>query len=688
MATPDIQQLKTQRTQLETREAELRQQLKAVEESENPLFREQRQISAQIRAQRAIVQEPAATEAQKDQATAQATQLEQRYNQLNNQLRISNDQRESLARQILDTTDQLITIDRQIEVASQNTSTEPPPAASASQQVSQQTAGGPSDPPAEVTPGPTNAEPTPTLDDGGGDSGTNAPVRPLSQTQAVNSPITKGPPLRIEITTTNRDDDDSGGGTSSGAGATQPGVGNNDDTARPPQLTSSAKPPAVTGGLSVDSKITPQPNILDKFANYTYQASVYLMSDEQYRSYLRTGKKTVTGYNLLFQSGGAAENQGGAPTAAVQNPTQAGAPAQPSNTQGRNPNFPLDYYIDSINIENQLPGKSTQSAHSVANLKFTVVEPANISLIDNMYKAVQEIKPTDASGAINYAAAHYLMVIRFYGYDLNGVIQKVGAADPVTGQSDPNSVIEKFIPFKIKDINWSVSNKLVTYEFQCAPTDQIIASGTRRGTVPADVELAGGTVREILSGGVIYSGTPSTAEAPGASTTPTANQSNAESARLNRQAGNAPPTAPKAPAKATSAPSKTAIKQGLMEAMNDFQKQLVKDGVYEVADEYALEFAPGAEAIADATVTKPGEKTNKSQTPVGPAPSQQASTLSPDKQSMVAQARNQTIVAGMQLIQAIDIIVRNSNYITNQAQVVIREDNSRSSPNPARQTRH
>ena len=707
MATPNLQQLQTQRTQLESREAELRQQLRDLEESENPLYRQQRQLSAQIRAQRTIVQDPAATAAQKDAATARATELEQQYNQITNQLRISNDQREAVARQILDTTDQLISIDRQIELAQQGRSTEPPPAAPVSQQVQQSTGDSPTAPTPAPTPGPTNAQSPATIDGGGGDSGIDAPTRTYGQTQTVGSNSAPSAPLRIEITTTNREEENEdvppGGDipsdtgaqlppppllpnsntNTSGTGAARPGAANKEDTGQRANPTTAARPPTVTGALSVDSKITPQPNILDRFANYTYEAAVYLMSDEQYRTYLRTGKRSVTGYNLLFQSAGAPNNVGGAPGAQPQSPQQAGAPAQPSSTVGRNPNFPLDYYIDSISIENLLPGKSTQSAHSVSKLKFTVIEPANISLIDNMYKAVQQIRPTDAAGAVNYAAAHYLMLIRFYGYDEQGRVQKVGAANPVTGLTDPNAVIEKFIPFKINDINWSVSGKLVTYEFVTTPTDQIISVGTRRGSIPADVELAGGTVREVLAGGVIYSGTPSTTEAPGAATTPSVNQTDAESARLNRQAGNAPPTAAAAPPKASAAPSKTAIKQGLMEAMNQIQKQLVKDGVYEVADEYALEFAPGAEVIAESSVTKPGEKLDKSQTPVGPAPSQQASTLSPDKQSMVAQARIQTVVAGMQLVQAIDIIVRNSKYITDQASVVIRDDDSKSSPNPA-----
>jgi len=688
----DLQQLQSQRTQLQGQETALRQELRDLEGSLEPLYRQLSGLERQIGAQKAIILDPAATQEQKDAAVAAGVELEQQVRQIDRQVRLVNDEVNKITQEINDVTRQIREVNQEIEQANRAAATEPQPAQPVAQQVSNQTGNSPNTPPPTVTPGPTNASTQPTLADDGGDAGTDAATRTSSQTQTVGS-SSAPTPLRIEITTTNQDEEPSetgaqppptlpGTANTTGTGAARPGAYASEDAGGPTPPSSQSKPATVTGGLSVDSKITPQPNILDRFANYTYEAAVYLMSDEQYRTYQRTGKRTVTGYNLLFQTGGAPDNQGGGPNSTAQDPQRAGAPTQPSSTVGRNPNFPLDYYIDSITFENYLPGKSVQSAHSVKTLKFSVIEPANISLIDNIFKAVQEIKPSDAAGNINYAAAFYLMVIRFYGYDLNGVVQKVGAADPVTGQSDPNAVIEKFIPFKIKGINWSVSNKLVTYEFDCAPTDQIVANGTRRGTVTADVELSGGTVRELLAGGVIYSGAAATPDAPGASTAPTANQADAETARLNRQAGGSPPTAPKAPPKATSAPSRTAIKQGLMEAMNEFQRQLVKDGVYEVADEYALEFAPGAEAIADATITKPGEKTNKSQTPVGAAPSQQPSALSPDKQAMIAQARNQTIVAGMQLVQAIDIVVRNSNFITDQAQVVIREDDSKSSPNP------
>ena len=170
------------------------------------------------------------------------------------------------------------------------------------------------------------------------------------------------------------------------------------------------------------------------------------MSNAQYAAYQLSEKKTINGYNLLFQTGGAPNNIGG--------PQGPAAPQPPAFDAGRNPFFPYDYYIDSVKVTNKLLGKNTMAAHSVTDLKFTVIEPANITLIDNIYKAVQDIAPKGAAGAVNYAAAIYLMVIRFFGYDANGNLQTVGLTDPVTGLSDASSLIEKYIPFRIKNINW------------------------------------------------------------------------------------------------------------------------------------------------------------------------------------------------------------------------------------------
>lgn len=415
---------------------------------------------------------------------------------------------------------------------------------------------------------------------------------------------------------------------------------------------------------AADQSIVPRPNILDRFSSYTYQAAVYMLTPAQLTAFQRNGKKSVTGYNLLFQSGGAPANIGGPQGSAA----GAGAP-----DAGRNPFFPNDFYIDTITLENIPMGKGTRSAHGSTQLKFTVIEPSNITLIDCMYKAVQDLQPRAGGGAINYAAVCYLMVIRFYGYDQNGKLQAVASADQTVGQSDSSAAVEKYIPFRIKDIKWEVSSRLVSYEFDCQPIGQIVAGSTRRGTITADYEINGQTVGELLVGSVAANNVSGSAPA-GARSDP--NQSDAETNRLS-QAGTPPP-----PPNASAAQQKSALRTGLVGVMNAYQQQLVKDGKAEVADEYEIVFANGAEKIRDATLFKPGSTTNKGATDMGPAPQQDPSGLSPDKGAVNPNSRNQGITAGMQMLQAIDIAIRNSNYITNQATTVIAEgDDDRSEAN-------
>jgi hypothetical protein len=333
----------------------------------------------------------------------------------------------------------------------------------------------------------------------------------------------------------------------------------------------------VSGNLSARDDITPQPNVLDRFASYTYSASVYLMSAKQYERLLLSNKKNINGYFLLFQSGGAPTNKGGflGKGSGAVNGQDANADFINDGAEdyGRNPAFPQDFYIDSITIDNALPGQQTQAAHMVTDLKFTVVEPGNITLLDRLYRAVQDAgQVNDTNQPVNYTAAVYLMVIRWYGYDIDGNLVQVGAADPNTGLTDPNAVVEKFIPFLIKKINWSVSSKLVTYDFECAPVAQMVAGYTRRGTIPYDAQFTASSVRELL-GGELQFVTP-------ASTTNTATNRQASVRAVDNAIA-----ATGSPPKASGAPtSSQTVKQGLMQAMNKYQQELVKKGKYEVAD--------------------------------------------------------------------------------------------------------
>lgn len=509
--------------------------------------------------------------------------------------------------------------------------------------------------PPTATGTPSNADRVATTATGDVDVNINGQTTTFSTTQGTSTsqdngqggaPIANPPPPTV-VNSRNPGQGGEGGGGSAGPEAVPPpsgapktalGVGANDENLKPSTGVRGVRAVEVNNAYNADQTVQPQDNVLDRFASYTYAISVYLMTPEAYKNFVTTKKRTLNGSNLLFQSGGAPA------TNAVTSPGEV--TSTPNNTAGRNPYFDVDFYIDSLTIDTSFPGKQTNAAHMASELKFTVIEPNGITLLDRIYAAVQDHVPKDGAGKVNYTAVQYLLAIRWYGWDIYGnLIRNVGETNSLT---DSNAAIEKFIPFKIQKINWSVNNKLVTYDFVCAPVGQMVAGGQARGTIPYDIELTDSTVGGLLGGDTVY----------------------------NTQSVNTTPnTNPAAPPKANAAPSsKTTIRQGLMGAMNDFQQKLVQDGKYEYADRYEIVFANGAESIRDASITKPTNVIkNLGKSPMGKPATQDPNALDPRKSQVDSTLRNSAVTAGQQLLQIIDLTIRNSTYITQQARTVDQE---------------
>jgi hypothetical protein len=538
-------------------------------------------------------------------------------------------------------------------------------------------------------------ETTPTTNAGDGDQGTNAATRSFTQTQSTSDYETG---FEGSVRQDPSANDDTGGVGQGAIPPTSTGVGQYDDATGgagtnveqalsddagssyggASQEENDALNQALlqqrtqTGTISTDGSnqvITPQANVLDRFSSYTYRASWYLMTPAQYKQLVFSKKKTVNGYMLLVQSGGAPQNSGGFQGAKGTQQPQAypdgsveavKIPGAKDADAGRNPAFPLDFYIDNVTIENFLTGGGTRAPHSVKNIKFTVVENNGITLLDRLYEAVQDFMPASGQkNGINYSSVVYLMVIRFYGYDEQGNL-----VTNISGnKSDPNSVIEKFVPFKISKCDWTIDSKLVTYSFEGLAPGEGSAAGTRRGTIPYNIELTASTIGDLLGQDVVYSATQAATATPGTATTTFVNPV------LQGEFGEDAAPPPKADAAPTT--KKTSIVQGLMGAMNQFQKNLVDEGVYEKADQYEIVFANpgpggGGTAIKNARLIPPGAKTNAKQSGTAPPV-----TTSPDSADMERiykdiKSRNYAITAGMQLVQAIELAIRNSTFVTGQ----------------------
>lgn len=248
---------------------------------------------------------------------------------------------------------------------------------------------------------------------------------------------------------------------------------------------------------SFGGTITPQPNVLDDFPSYTYSISWYLLVPDTYKTLMESKNRTLQGFQLLAQSGGAPGGVAGrtGPADPQELQQEADGASTAYATAGRNPYFNLDYYIDNLELESKIVGQATRLCHNVMDMKFTVTEPNGVTLLNNLYQAVNELYKTSN---LPYTKAQYCLVIRFYGYDDNGnLVTKLGKRTPTT---DSRAVVEKFYPFMIKSLKFRLANKLVEYTIEGAPLSHQIGFTQNLGVIKTPIELAGSTVTDVLTG--------------------------------------------------------------------------------------------------------------------------------------------------------------------------------------------
>lgn len=484
---------------------------------------------------------------------------------------------------------------------------------------------------------PTNARPATTTPT----AGTNAPTRPSSATQAVPPP-----------TATPNAGQANG---APGSAPTLPSPG--------PQATDTRTRGVAAGIDDIGSnavlqrlqtiysgsaaKIPTQPNALSRYSSYTYNIGIYILKPEQYNTYITSKRITIPNGQLLMASGGAPLTGNSQPP--TNNNMQTGSAANRPGVDlasGRSQYFPLDYYIDDVKLSGIINGKGSRSAHNIFNINFKIIEPNGISLLDNLYKATEEIM----GEAPNYAAQIFLMVINFWGYDENGVLTPAVGIDP----NDPTKTtipIVKYIPFVFQNIKFRVSNKITEYTCDAIAVQNSKATGQALGTIPYNVELTAETMTDIFNGASVIQTTfdPTGGRQP--TSTP--------------NAGAGSPAG--APPKAGAAPKPT-ITSGIIAAMNQFEEQQVEKEIFEYANVYEVVFTDSI--LADAKLVPPGA-TDKSTTPMGPTGASPAQQLDPAKGSVNSTAKNNSATAGTTLVQFMDKTLSASSYIIDQQNAII-----------------
>ena len=305
-----------------------------------------------------------------------------------------------------------------------------------------------------------------------GETGTNPPVKKLTETQSVSPDDSNADPGIITspyyAPGTGANTADPSPPTAGGA----PGVGSSAESDGT-DGTDAANIRQIMANFD-NNVFLPKDNVLDQYASYTYNIGWYLLSPENYKALIATKKPNIATYSLLAQSGGA-------PTG-----------TEPSDAGGvRNQFFNLDYYIDDLEITSVVTGKGSMRAHNYQELSFSVTEPASITLIPALQQAVDTV---NKNGGVQYQLATYCLVIKFYGYDADGKLVQAS-----NGETN-GAVVEKFVPFYIKDIKFRIENKLVQYDVKASAINYYVGFGTAAGTTKASIEISGTTVGQVLSG--------------------------------------------------------------------------------------------------------------------------------------------------------------------------------------------
>jgi len=556
------------------------------------------------------------------------------------------------------------------------------------------------------SPGVTNADRFPA--EPPGDTGTDAPVR-LGKTSQSLPPSTAAPgPASQSIDPRNQDD---ALWPTEQVGVAQPG----DDAAATGGNDVRARLNSLFGGEA--GRTIPRGNALDAYANYTYNISLYLMSDADFQ--LMLNKKVLPkGWQLLIQSAGAPAPGGRLRPADIQETQQAAdgnSAALPQPELGRNEFFELDYYIDDLVIEHYTPNRGTGSPHAATSMSFKIFEPNGLSFLPNLYKAVQQYVSQTGGGSVGqnqvYSSQNFLMVIRFYGYDEQGNLVTIndsqGQITSTSGeviQEASTATIEKYIPFQFTEIKFRVQNKITEYDCHCVAVPNVVTTGQARGTIPYNIELSAQTVADVLTGPVnfvsgsrgagangqitdtgdetsrLLSRAPNTgAPLPGSPGTgynprraqlqtnrgPTAATSPPNTVNSPGSVGGASPINSSSPptADAASRAASLTISQGLQEALNKFQAEIAGERKYqEYPDIYEIVIAD--EVIANAKVVPPDYFNPRQSAMIRAQTAKQ--TKDGDTQSVNTNTKTIKAMAGRSIVQFIDEVLRQSTYVLNQ----------------------
>jgi hypothetical protein len=236
----------------------------------------------------------------------------------------------------------------------------------------------------------------------------------------------------------------------------------------------SANPTAVNSGTpgskpTAEIKI-PSNNILHDYSNYTYQLSWHLMTISDYNNLVKNPESKYVPRNVLVASAGK------------------------YNTEFvRSAAWKEDFYFESLEMQTVIGLNARTRGTNAIDITFKLIEPYGVSLLERLLKAADTVENSVAGGetatpvtAKNYTQLPYMLQIDFLGYSDEGVPTLIPGAT-------------KYIPINVLTIEFSVTNRGAEYTIRAVPFNHQ-AFKTTRATIPANFEIAPSTVGDFFKG--------------------------------------------------------------------------------------------------------------------------------------------------------------------------------------------
>lgn len=259
------------------------------------------------------------------------------------------------------------------------------------------------------------------------------------------------------------------------------------------------KPTVATPGSNPDGTTLRRWNPLSKFSSYTYRLTLYMLSPEANNYFADVGNLPPTQadglYVIVAQSAGI--NNESEPRGLTNDPEGVPGPGKEG----------LDFYIEDLAFKTFLLGADGQkTATTSTEFSFKIIEPLGYTFLTKLRRASQYITDNspllqngDVAAKPNLYQQHYMIGIKFYGYDVNGnMLQSSMVQDSTKALNDSFALYERLFAVTANKVTFSMSGRATTYNWECTPSALQAAFGSKNGEITNNLSLQGSTVESII----------------------------------------------------------------------------------------------------------------------------------------------------------------------------------------------